>query len=78
MRPLNEAGFVMRWRWGNVAARTKSVSAKASECRQLALIAETEDVREAYLRLARSYDALAAEPEGTTRPAGELAPLTMT
>ena len=60
--PHSEAGIVvMRWRWGNAAARTKSLSAKASECRHLALIADAEETRQGYLRLARSYDALAED-----------------
>jgi hypothetical protein len=55
----------MPWRSGNVAARTKSLWAKASECRHLALIVGSSDASEAYLRLARSYDALA---DATLRP----------
>jgi hypothetical protein len=42
------------------AARASALIAKASECRRLAEIAEPEN-REDYLRLARTYDALADE-----------------
>ena len=43
------------------AAKARTLFAKASECRRLAEIAAPED-REAYLRLARSYEALAQDP----------------
>jgi hypothetical protein len=42
------------------AARPSALIARASECRRLAEIAEPEN-REDYLRLARTYDALASE-----------------
>jgi hypothetical protein len=41
-------------------ARAQALIGKASECRRLAEIAEPE-TREAYLRLARSYDVLAED-----------------
>jgi len=42
------------------AASASALVARANECRRLAEIAEPEN-REGYLRLARSYDALADE-----------------
>jgi hypothetical protein len=54
---LRARSDLMIWRSGNVEARSKSLCEKAIECRRLALI--DGDAREAYLRLARSYDVLA-------------------
>ena len=47
---------------------TLSVSglrAKASECRRLAVIVDTPQSREAYIRLARSYERLAEDFAGS-------------
>jgi hypothetical protein len=49
---------------------TLSVSglrAKASECRRLAVIVDTPQSREAYIRLARSYELLAEDFAGGDR-----------
>ncbi len=52
------------------AARASALIARASECRRLAEIAEPEN-REDYLRLARTYEALASETALSAGAAGK-------
>jgi hypothetical protein len=52
------------------AARPSALIARANECRRLAEIAEPEN-REDYLRLARTYDALASETALSVGAAGK-------
>jgi hypothetical protein len=47
----------------SAALSVSGLRAKASECRRLAVIVETAQSREAYFRLARSYEMLAEDFE---------------
>jgi hypothetical protein len=50
---------------GSAALSVSGLRAKASECRRLAVIVDTPQSREAYIRLARSYELLAEDFAGS-------------